>query len=105
MDNEVDTLTTITASVKVDTITTPADKAEGDHHGAVEAPTAPPGPQIINGVKVYPTSYIPVKAVLHFPKKSLIAMELEHIEGIHIAFFLGLTVFLFIGMWKRPNLR
>jgi hypothetical protein len=101
MDNEVDTLTT---PVKVDTIASPV-KAEGDHHGAAEAPIAPPGPQIINGVKVYPTSYIPVKAVLHFPKKSLIAMELEHIEGIHIAFFLGLTVFLFVGMWKRPNLR
>lgn len=62
-------------------------------------------PQIENGVKVYPTSYIPVKAVLHHPKKTLVAMDLIHIEGIHIAFFLGLTIFLFIGMWKRPDLR
>lgn len=66
---------------------------------------ATPEPQILNGVKVYPTSFIPAKAVLHLPKKSLIAMELEHIEGIHIAFFIGLTLFLFIGLWKRPDLR
>lgn len=102
MDDNTE-LATIATPAKVETIASPV-KAEGDHH-AVEAPVAPPEPQIINGVKVYPTSYIPVKAVLHFPKKTLIAMELEHIEGIHIAFFLGLTVFLFIGMWKRPDLR
>jgi hypothetical protein len=72
---------------------------------ASNAPTTPPEPQIINGVKVYPPSYIPQKAVLQMPKKSLIAMKIEHIEGIHIIIFFALTVFLFIGMWKRPDLR
>lgn len=71
----------------------------------VEAPIAPVEPQILNGVKVYPTSYIPVKAVLHLPKKPEAAMDLIHIEAVHIAVFIFLTVFLFIGMWKRPNLR
>ena len=80
-------------------------KLEGEHHSDVAAPIALPEPQIINGIKIYPPSYIPVKGVLHYPKKALVFMELEHIEGIHIAFFLGLTVFLFIGMWKRPDLR
>lgn len=62
-------------------------------------------PQIVNGVKIYPTSYIPVKSKLDTPKKSLIEMKLMHIEGIHIAMFFGITIFLFISMWKRPNLR
>ena len=75
-----------------------------DEHNT-QAPIIPKGPEIINGVKVYPPSYIPTKAVLHYPKKLLVQMELEHIEGIHIAIFFGLTIFLFIGMWKRPNLR
>jgi len=65
----------------------------------------PPAPQVINGVKEFPTSYIPLKAVLHYPKKTLVSMEIEHIEGIHIACFLSITIFLFIGMWKRANLR
>lgn len=73
-------------------------------HAAPSAP-APLEPQVIDGVKVYPTSFIPVKATLHTPKKALVEMHILHIEGIHIAFFIGLTIFLFIGMWKRPNLR
>lgn len=68
-------------------------------------PVVTPEPEMHNAIKVYPPSYIPAKAVLHYPKKSLIIMELEHIEGMHIAIFIGITIFLFIGMWKRPNLR
>ena len=79
---------------------------ENDTKGADLVTTGtPPAPQVINGVKEFPTSYIPLKAVLHHPKKTLISMEIEHIEVIHIACFLGLTIFLFIGMWKRQNLR
>lgn len=61
--------------------------------------------QIINTVKVNPPSFIPVKAVLILPKKTLIEMDIIHIEGIHIAFFILFTLFLFIEIWKRPNLR
>lgn len=91
--------------VQVESVPAPTHQVDEGHHGAPEAPATQPEPQILNGIKVYPPSYIPAKAVLHLPKKSLIAMELEHIEGIHIAIFLGLTVFLFIGMWKRPGFR
>jgi hypothetical protein len=62
-------------------------------------------PQIVNGVKVYPPSFIPTKAVLHTPKKALVTMDILHIEVIHIVVFFVITIFLFIGMWKRPNLR
>lgn len=68
-------------------------------------PTAPAGPEVLNGVKIYPTSFNPSKAVLHAPRKKVIEMQEWHIEGIHIMFFLGITVFLFIGMWKRNGLR
>lgn len=96
----------------MDDQTTPASAAATEQttqtaqlqHSAV-APEVPPGPEVINGVKVYPPSFLPPKAVLHTPKKDLISMDLIHIEGIHIAVFLALTVFLFIGMWKRPNRR
>ncbi|MDO9182685.1 MAG: hypothetical protein Q7U04_09765 [Bacteriovorax sp.] len=90
------------------TIASPApikEAGSGEHHDAPDATPAPLEPQVLNGVKIYPTSYIPVKAVLHYPKKALVQMEIEHIEGIHIAFFIGVTIFLFIGMWKRPDLR
>lgn len=87
------------------TVQTAPAATHGEAPAAPTAPAAPVEPQVLNGSKVYPPSFIPVKAVLHTPKKATVWMELEHIEGIHIAFFFGLTIFLFIGMWKRPNLR
>jgi hypothetical protein len=73
-------------------------------HGTNDlALVATPGPESVNGVKVYPPSYMPAKTVLHMPKKALVTMETIHIEGIHIAVFLLITFFLFIGMWKRSK--
>ncbi|MGZ3788754.1 MAG: hypothetical protein ACXVLQ_09540 [Bacteriovorax sp.] len=75
-------------------------------HAAEAVPTqTAPAPEMVNGVKVFPTSYIPAKAELHTPKKALVEMEHWHIEGIHIVIFFLVTFCLFIGMWKRPNLR
>ena len=75
------------------------------HHEVVTYNPKIPEPQIINGIKVFPTAYIPAKAQLHPPKKMLAEMQEWHIEGIHIVIFFVLTIGLFIGMWKRPNLR
>jgi hypothetical protein len=97
-----DTTKADTKGADLATVATPP-KAEGEHH--VEAPAVPLAPQIINGIKVYPTSYIPIKGVLHEPKKMLVKMDLIHIEAIHIVCFVGITIFLLIGMWKRPDLR
>ena len=81
--------------------------APATEHGATPAAAAPTTrePEMLNGVKVYPTSYLPVKATLNGPKKTLVSMDLIHIEGIHIGFFILCTIFLFYGMRKRPNLR
>lgn len=78
----------------------------GAQHSASDVP-APVArqPEMLNGVKVYPPSFVPAKAALHTPKKALIYMDLIHIEGMHIGFFILCTIFLFYGMWKRPNLR
>ena len=103
MDDQAE-LATIATPVKADTIATPV-KTEGGHHAEASAPVLPPQPQMLNGVKIYPPSFVPAKGTLHLPRKSLISMEIHHIEGIHIVCFLSLTFFLFIGMWKRPNLR
>ena len=84
--------------------TAPAHKPEAHHEEITYNPKAPE-PQIINGVKIYPTSYIPVKAHLQTPRIKMTEMQEWHIEAIHVVIFFALTIVLFIGMWKRPNLR
>jgi hypothetical protein len=97
------TVTATPGSVVAAPSTTGENGSEA-HHGAIYNPQVP-APQIINGVKIFPTSYIPARAELHAPKEKMIELKEWHIEGIHIFIFLLLTVGLFIGMWKRPNLR
>lgn len=56
-------------------------------------------------VKVYPTSFISVKGPMEpsrVPKAQLSGFQ---IEVIHVAIFFILTIFLFISMWKKPNVR
>lgn len=66
---------------------------------------APREPEVINGVKVYPPSWVPVKSVLVAPKPMKSSLSLIDIEVTHVIIFIAITIFLFIGMWKRPNLR
>jgi hypothetical protein len=46
-----------------------------------------------------------VKAHLQTPRIKMTEMQEWHIEAIHVVIFFALTIVLFIGMWKRPNLR
>lgn len=72
----------------------------------VETPPAPVVPEVLaNGVKVYPTSFIPLKAPIEPSRLPTAQMSNLQIEVIHVIIFVLLTVGLFIGMWKRPNLR
>lgn len=68
-------------------------------------PVAPAAPEVLNGVKIYPTSFVTTKSALHLPKPKSAEMQEWHIEGIHIVCFFAITFFLFIGMWKRNGLR
>lgn len=99
MDNQ--TTPTQTAPVQAPAVN---EHAVPSHEAATYNPQTP-APQMINGVKVFPTSYIPAKAELHTPKKMMAELQDWHIEGIHIVIFFILIIVLFIGMWKRPNLR
>jgi len=78
-----------------------ADHSTNSSPKAFEAPQA----EIVNGVKVFPTSYIPARAQLRLPKKMMVELQEWHIEGIHIVIFLLLTVGLFITKWNKPDLR
>lgn len=75
------------------------------HHEAQTYNPKMPEPQIINGVKVYPTSYVPARAELHLPKPMMAEMKEWHIEAVHVVVFFLVLFFLFIGPWKRPDQR
>lgn len=66
----------------------------------------PPQPVVnADGIKIYPTSFIPVKAPMEPSRVPTAKMTGLEIEVIHVIIFLLLTVGLFISMWKRPNVR
>jgi hypothetical protein len=56
-----------------------------------------------DGTKVYPTSFLPAKShmeVSRIPTAKLTGFE---IEVTHVVIFVLLTVFLFIGMWRKSS--
>ena len=71
---------------------------------AVTTTPAAPAPQV-EGVKIHPTSFLAAKTEIVPPKKMLAELQEWHIETVHIIIFFVLIICLFIGMWKRPNLR
>lgn len=73
---------------------------------AEAAPEQPQLPEVnADGIKVYPTSFIPTKAKMEESRIPTAKMSGLEIEISHVIIFVALVVFLFIGMWKRPNLR
>lgn len=74
-------------------------------HTSTPEPVVAPAPEMINGIKVYPTSYIPARAELHAPKKMMAELQEWHIEAVHIFIFFTIMIVLFISKWKRPGLR
>jgi len=76
------------------------------HTKAPVVPEVPKEPEVLaNGVKVYPTSFIPSKAPMEPSRIPTMKMSGLQIEVIHVIIFFALTIGLFIGMWKRPNQR
>ena len=66
---------------------------------------APESAPLVQGIKVHPTSYLAAKTEVVPPRKMLAELQEWHIETIHVIIFFVLLFCLFIGMWKRPNLR
>ena len=66
----------------------------------------PPGPTVTaEGIKVYPTSFLPVKSQMEPSRVPKTIMTGLQIEVIHVIIFFALTFFLFIGMWKTAGKR
>jgi hypothetical protein len=70
-----------------------------------EGNVAPEATVNSQGLKVYPTSFLPAKSHMEPSRIPTAKLSGLGIEVTHVVIFLVLTVFLFIGMWKRPNHR
>jgi hypothetical protein len=71
-----------------------------DYQGTIRLPETN-----ADGVKIYPTSFLPAKAHMEPSRIPTAKLSGLGIEVSHVIIFLLLTVFLFIGMWKRPGQR
>lgn len=58
-----------------------------------------------DGIKIYPTSFLPVKSHMEPSRIPTAKMTGFQIEVAHVVIFFLLTYALFVGMWKRPNKR
>lgn len=59
----------------------------------------------INGVKIYPTSFIPEKGRMEDSRIPTTEMSGFQIEAIHVVIFILLTYALFSGAWKKAGKR
>ncbi len=72
----------------------------------VENLPQPPQPEVnADGIKIYPTSFIPVKGQMEPSRVPTAKMSGLEIEVIHVIVFFILTIGLFYSMWKKPNER
>ncbi|MBC7712658.1 MAG: hypothetical protein H7177_04940 [Rhizobacter sp.] len=79
---------------------------ETHHAEAAPAPELPKEPTVnADGVKIYPTSFIPSKAHMDHSRIPTEKMEGLTIEVIHVIIFFVLTIGLFYSMWKKPDVR
>lgn len=72
----------------------------------VVAQNVPAEPEMTaEGLKVYPTSFLPVKSKMEPSRIPTAKMTGLQIEVIHVIIFFVLTIGLFYSMWQRPNKR
>lgn len=71
--------------------------------GAQELPKEPETTPA--GLKVYPTSFLPAKSHIEPSRIPTAKMSGLTIEVSHVLIFVLLTVFLFLGMWKKSGHR
>lgn len=58
-----------------------------------------------DGIKIYPTSFLPAKSMMEPSRIPTAKMTGLQIEVIHVIVFFILIIGLFMGMWKKPNER
>jgi hypothetical protein len=75
-------------------------------HAAEVVQVMPKEPETTaEGLKVYPTSFLPQKSHMEPSRIPTAKMSGLEIEVIHVIIFFILTIGLFYSMWKRPNKR
>jgi hypothetical protein len=75
-------------------------------HEAVVVDETPKGPEMTaDGLKLYPTSFLPQKSHMEPSRIPTAKMSGFEIEVAHVVIFFILTIGLFYSMWKRPNKR
>lgn len=89
--------------------TTPATETteHSEHHAAPAAAVEmPKEPELTkDGLKIYPTSFLPQKSHIEPSRIPTARMSGLEIEVAHVVIFFLLTIALFYSMWKRPNKR
>ncbi|MBC7428751.1 MAG: hypothetical protein H7336_09090 [Bacteriovorax sp.] len=77
------------------------------HHAEVAStPELPKEPTVnADGIKIYPTSFIPGKAHMNDSRIPTEKLDGLTIEILHVIIFFVLTIGLFYSMWKKPNVR
>lgn len=75
-------------------------------HAAEVAQEMPKEPETTpEGLKIYPTSFLPQKSHMEPSRIPTAKMSGFEIEVAHVIIFFILTIGLFYSMWKRPNKR
>ncbi len=73
----------------------------------ITPPQQPPAPIVTaEGIKIYPTSWVPMKAPLEPSRVPTTQLTNFHIEVIHVIMFFGLIAALYWSMWvsaKKHN--
>ncbi len=72
----------------------------------ITPPQLPPGPILTaEGIKVYPTSWIPMKAPLEPSRIPTAQLANLHIEVIHVIMFFLMILGLYWSMWGSAKIK
>jgi len=70
----------------------------------ITVPETPPAPVVnAQGIKVYPTSFLPTKAPMEESRVPTRKLDNFHIEVIHIALFTMIMLGLFLAQWLNAR--
>lgn len=70
----------------------------------VAPPETPPAPEVnAQGVKVYPTSFIPQKGPMEESRVPTAKLDNFHIEVVHIAVFVAIVLALYWSLWMNAK--
>lgn len=70
----------------------------------IAVPETPPSPEVNSqGIKIYPTSFLPAKAPMEESRVPTTKLDNFHIEVIHIFLFTSIMLGLFLVQWLNAR--